>query len=122
VVVQEEKVDLVNNFEQLLGPKQIKIRCNGGFPSLMFLNKCCIELEELIDTQGIDPEDIHILYCGDWDPSGAIIDYYIQRRLRQLGIEGVHFERVMITPEQIEKFNLPLMDITKKDPSKLKFI
>jgi hypothetical protein len=118
VEVWEEKVDLVDNFEELLRPKQVKVRGNGGFTPLMFLFKCTKELKELIEQKGIEPEDVYIKYCGDWDPSGEQIDYYIQKRLRQLGIQGVNFERVMITPEQIDDFILPLMDITKKDPIK----
>jgi hypothetical protein len=115
--VWEEKVDLVTNFEELLKEKQVKIRGNGGFPSLMFLNKCCLELMELISSGDFEPQNIHIKYCGDWDPSGAQIDSYIQRRVKQLGIEDIDFQRVMITPEQIEQFNLPLMNIDK-DPNK----
>jgi len=117
VELWEEKVDLVKNFEELLKQKQVKIRGNGGFPSLMFLNKCCLELNELINDSGFEPEYIHIKYCGDWDPSGAQIDYYIQKRVKQLGIDGIDFQRVMITPQQIGKFNLPLMNIDK-DPNK----
>jgi hypothetical protein len=117
VEVWEEKVDLVTNFEELLRPKQVKTRGNGGFPSLMFLNKCCMELKQLIGTGDFEPENIHIKYCGDWDPSGAQIDKYIQKRVRQHGIEGIDFERVMITPEQIDQFHLPLMNI-EKDPNK----
>lgn len=122
------EVDLVKNFVELLREKQVKIRGNGGFPSLIFLNKCCVELKALIDSEAFEPENIHILYCGDWDPSGANIDYYIKKRLKQLGIEGVDFQRVMITPEQIEQFNLPLMDIDKKpdkkkaDPNLVEFL
>jgi hypothetical protein len=117
VEVWEEKVDLVTNFEELLKEKQVKIRGNGGFPSLMFLNKCCVELKELISIWGFEPKNIHIKYCGDWDPSGAQIDRYIQRRVKQLGIDGIGFQRVMITPEQIDEFDLPLMNIDK-DPNK----
>ena len=117
VAVWEEKVDLITNFEKLLKEKQIEIRGNGGFPSLMFVNKCCVELKALIDIKGFEPENIHIKYCGDWDPSGAQIDRYIQRRVKQLGIDGIDFQRVMITPEQIDEFDLPLMNIDK-DPNK----
>jgi hypothetical protein len=117
VEVWEEKVDLVTNFEELLKEKQVYIRGNGGFPSLMFLNKCSMELKELINDSGFEPEQIHIKYCGDWDPSGAQIDRYIQKRLKQLGIERIDFQRVMITAEQINQFDLPLMNIDK-DPNK----
>ena len=76
-----------------------------------------MELKELINDSGFEPEQIHIKYCGDSDPSGTQIDRYIQKRLKQLGIEGIDFQRIMITAEQINQFDLPLMNIDK-DPNK----
>jgi hypothetical protein len=57
-------------------------------------------------------------YCGDWDPSGENIDSYIKKRLKQLGIEGIDFERVAVTKEQIEEYDLPLLSIDKKPDKK----
>jgi hypothetical protein len=113
----EEKVDLVDNFKGLLKDWKIKIRGNGGYPSLMFLNLCCVQLNDVIERSGLEPEHIHILYCGDQDPSGLGIDYYIQKRLKQLGIEGIDFKRIAVLDKHIKQFNLPLMNI-KKDPNK----
>jgi hypothetical protein len=76
-----------------------------------------MELKELISSKGFETENIHIKYCGDWDPSGAQIDNYIQKRVKQLGIDGIDFRRIMITSEQIDEFGLPLMNIDK-DPNK----
>jgi hypothetical protein len=111
VEVWKEKVDLLPGFEKLLEDKHVKIRANKGFPSLIFLNQCCEELKRVIDSKGLDPEDVHIKYAGDWDPSGEGMVYYIQKRLRQLGIEGVDVQRIAVTPEQITEYNLPLMPI-----------
>ena len=72
----------------------------------------------MVDRTGIDPENIHIKYCGDWDPSGENIDWYIRKRLKQLGIEGIDFQRVAVTPGQIEEYNLPLLSIDKKPDKK----
>jgi hypothetical protein len=82
-----------------------------GYPSLIFLYKCIEELKALIDRYNLDHENIHIKYCGDLDPSGEDIDRYIKYRLKQLGIEGIDFQRVAITPEQIKEYDLPLLDI-----------
>jgi hypothetical protein len=117
VEVWEEKVDLLPGFEKLLEGKGIKIRANKGFPSLVFLNQCCQELKEVIDEMGFDPEHIHITYSGDWDPSGEGMVYYIKKRLRQLGIEDVDVERIAVTPQQIDEYNLPLMPLDP-DPGK----
>ena len=118
VEVWEEKNDLLPEFKSILSDKHIKIRANKGYPSLIFLYKCTQELKELIDRTGINPENIHIKYCGDWDPSGENIDWYIKRRLKQLGIEGIDFQRVAVTPKLIEEYNLPLLSIDKKPDKK----
>lgn len=117
VEVWEEKNDLLDGFEIILKGKDIKIRANKGYPSLVWLNMCCVELKKVI-AAGYEPEEIHILYCGDWDPSGAAIDYYIKKRLKQLGIEGIDFQRVAVTSEQIKKYNLPLMSIEQAPDKK----
>jgi len=84
---------------------------------LIFLEFCCDQLKELIESNGLEPKYIHILYAGDCDPSGLSIDYYIQKRLRQLGISGIDFKRIAVTHEQIDEYDLPLMNI-EKDPNK----
>jgi hypothetical protein len=111
VEVWEEKNDLIEGFKEILKDKHVNIRANKGYSSLEFLFECTQKLKELIEVKGLEPEDITILYFGDWDPSGANIDYYIKKRLKQLGISGINFERVAVTPEQIDKYDLPLMPI-----------
>jgi hypothetical protein len=115
VEVWEEKVDLLPGFEKILSDKDVKIRANHGFASLIFLYKCCNELKALIEEKGFDPKHIHIKYCGDWDPSGEIMVYYIQKRLRQLGIFYADVRRITVTPEQIDEYNLPLMSLEGND-------
>jgi hypothetical protein len=114
VEIWQEKTDLMPGFEKILKGVHVNIRGNKGYSSLTFLHRCIQELKGLMERKGLEPDDVWILYCGDWDPSGEDIDYYIQRRLRQLGIIGVHFVRVAVTPEQIEKYRLPLLPIEKK--------
>ncbi|MGH9982983.1 MAG: hypothetical protein ACRD8W_03405 [Nitrososphaeraceae archaeon] len=113
VEVWEEKNGLLPGFYELIGHLKVKIKANKGFSSLVFLNMCCEELKPLVERYGV--EHIHIKYCGDWDASGEYMDYYIQKRLRQLGIQGVHFERVAVRQEHITKYNLPLMPVEKKE-------
>jgi hypothetical protein len=118
VEVWEEKNDLLAGFEKILASKHVKIRANKGYSSLEFLYECTEELKKLMDEKGLEPQHIHIKYCGDWDPSGVGIDYYIKKRLRQLGIPGVDFERVAVTPEQIHEYKLPLMSIEQTENKK----
>lgn len=113
VEVWQEKGDLQPAFDSILEELEVNVKSGKGYASLTSLNKWCDELKEWIDKYGFSPENIHILYCGDWDPSGENIDWYINKRLKQLGIEGIEFHRIAITPEQIDKYRLPLLDIGK---------
>jgi hypothetical protein len=48
----------------------------------------------------------------------GIRDNYIKKRLKQLGISGIHFERVAVTHEQIRKYKLPLMSLKRPEGKK----
>ena len=117
VEVWEEKNDLLPDFKEILEDREIIIRANKGYSSLEFLFVCTERLKEMMQMKGFKPEHIHILYCGDCDPSGMDIDYYIKRRLKQLGISGIDFKRIAVTPEQIKKYHLPLMALQEKNPN-----
>lgn len=65
-------------------------------------------------AQGINYEcqggrDAVILYVGDYDPAGVLIDKALERELREHLDPGVklHFWRVGITEEQIVQYDLP---------------
>jgi hypothetical protein len=128
VEVWQEKNELQPEFEKILEDKHITIRSNKGFSSLIFLHMCTQALKETMERKKLEPENIHILYCGDWDPSGEHIDWYLNKRLRRLGISGIDFQRIAVTPEQIDKYKLPLMSIKQKpgneapDPNMKEFV
>jgi hypothetical protein len=113
----EEKNDLLPGFDKILKEKYIKIRANKGFSSLDYLRQCTIELKELIESKGLNQELVYIGYCGDCDPSGMEMIYYVKKRLKTLGIPNVNFEPIAVTPEQITKYKLRLMSI-KRPPGK----
>lgn len=56
-------------------------------------------------------KDVHVLYYGDFDPSGDYMDTDLNNRLLRLGVNPekykVTFERIAVTPEQIEQYDLP---------------
>jgi hypothetical protein len=125
VEVWDEKNDLLESFYKILEGKGVKVRANKGYSSLEFLYRCTEEIKPLVERFG--REHIHILYAGDWDPSGSTMEDYIKRRLKQLGIEGIDIRRIAVTPEQIDKYHLPLMDIESegngsKNPNLKEFI
>lgn len=52
-------------------------------------------------------KEVYIYYFGDHDPSGMEIDRSAVRNLREDHGVIVNFERIAVTPDQIEKYDLP---------------
>jgi hypothetical protein len=83
-----------------------------GYSSISFLHKTAQTLKYL----GCP---IYIYQFGDLDPSGAHAAEVIERELRGFAPEAdIRFERIAITPGQVEKFELTaaLRDTKTKDP------
>jgi hypothetical protein len=50
----------------------------------------------------------HVLYVGDWDPSGKVIPEKIEAELRAHAPETeIHFRRLAVNPDQIMSLGLP---------------
>jgi hypothetical protein len=49
----------------------------------------------------------HIFYVGDLDPHGLKIEEHARDRMREFGSDA-EWERLAITPEQVEEYALPL--------------
>lgn len=56
-----------------------------------------------------------IIYAGDFDPSGCSIDSTLQKELQ------IPLKRIAITPELIDKYNLPMLPLKPSDPRYKKF-
>ena len=75
-------------------------------------------------------QEIHILYFGDFDPSGEDMDRHIQDAIEQFGLQDdIDIRRVAVTLEQIKRFNLPpvpndqeTLDKIRKDTRTNKFM
>jgi len=78
----------------------------GGFTSLSLPYQAA---EFLNSQHAVDPRPITIFYIGDYDPAGVLIDRKIESELRQhLHAEiDLNFQRIGITREQVEEFDLP---------------
>ena len=66
------------------------------------------EAAEYINDEA-DGREVVILYIGDYDPAGVLIDVAVERELREHldpDIE-LEFRRIGITPEQIAEYDLP---------------
>ena len=73
----------------------------GGFASDTFVYEAAQEIEYI-------GKPTVLLYLGDYDPAGLLIDQDIIRKLREhLPEQDVELRRLAITAEQIEQYNLP---------------
>lgn len=76
----------------------------GGFSSETFIWEAAQQINR--DSNG---RQLRVLYIGDYDPAGVLIDKDIERKMRQHLDPCVHmtFMRIGITEEQITRFDLP---------------
>jgi len=74
-----------------------------GFSSVTFLH------EAALAYRGIG-KPVYVYHLGDWDPSGIIINQAKEKGLRKYAGDGVdiYFQKIAVTPEQIQQYNLPL--------------
>lgn len=75
----------------------------GGFSSLTLT----FEASEYIREASND-RPVHIIYIGDYDPAGVLIDKKIEQALRgHLPDHDITFHRIAVTREQIDLMSLP---------------
>jgi hypothetical protein len=72
-----------------------------GYASLSFLHSAAEYINEL-DVPA------YIYHLGDYDPSGVNAGEKIEETLRELAPDAeIHFERLAVSPEQIDQWRLP---------------
>lgn len=76
----------------------------GGFSSLSFIHEAAEQNNRLDDDR-----PLVIIYVGDYDPAGVLIDQSLEREMRQHLRPDIEltFDRLAINERQIETFNLP---------------
>jgi hypothetical protein len=81
-----------------------------GYSSLSFLHVAASAI------MAVD-RPAYLYYFGDHNPSGVDIPRNTEARLRELatGVE-IHFEVVAVTPEQIQRLELPTRPTKSSDP------
>jgi hypothetical protein len=118
VEVWIEKQSLADTFASFLQTKQVNIIINRGYAGWSFLFENCKRLRRLKDEHN---QDIHILYFGDFDPSGEDMDRHLQDAIEQFGLQDdTDFRRVAVTLEQIKRFKLPPIPDNQETLDKLR--
>lgn len=105
VEVWIEKDAMSNILQSILKEKDVRILPHRGFTSWTFLFEC---VERLVH-QKKGGKNIHILYYGDFDPSGEYMvdDLIVRMDILGLAPDDIDFQKIAVTPEQIKKYNLP---------------
>ena len=79
----------------------VPLMVTRGYPSLSFLHGAAAAI-------AAQRKPAYLYYFGDHDPSGVDIPRVVERAIRGLATRTrIHFERVAVTPAQIEKWDLP---------------
>ena len=103
VEVWIEKDALTGTFRAVLGDRQVRIVPNRRFSSVSF-NYENIRRLKSFQNEG---KEIHIIYFGDLDPYGESIEDITNNKLCQYGVFDVDFQRIAVTEDQMNRFNLP---------------
>lgn len=111
-----EKKAAAGTIVSFLKDREVRVVPLGGFDSWGDAYKHSERLNSIIEG-GIKPENIHIIYLGDFDPSGSNIEKLAGQQLRSFGLYGVNLKRIAVTKEQIVEYNLPSQP---EDPQTLK--
>jgi hypothetical protein len=117
-----EKEALAGIFQTELYELGMTLNVGRGYDSLDSIRNAALryrhwaEHRSEIEGQTIRTDQCTVLYYGDWDPSGADMDRSLKERLNYFGAYP-HIIRCAITPDDIERYNLP-PDPTKTTDSR----
>jgi len=101
VEVWVEKDSIRNFLEDLTTEYRVSVQVLRGFASLTMFR----DAVERAASRGVRK----ILYVGDFDPSGLLIEEVAQKEM------AVEIERIALTLEQIHKYNPPYILVNRRD-------
>jgi hypothetical protein len=94
----------------------VPLMVSRGYSSLSFVHGAA----QVIKSKG---KPAYIYHFGDLDPSGVDAARDIKAKLRRYAPEAeIHFERVAVTREQVEEWDLPTRPTKTKDTRAAKFV
>lgn len=109
VEVWLEKEALAGVLYPITDQWDVPLMVTRGYPSVSYLYEGALAI-------AAQEKPSYIYYFGDRDPSGVDIDRFVERQIRELAPDAdLLFERVAVTPGQIEEFNLPTRPTKKTD-------
>jgi hypothetical protein len=110
VQIWVEKNALLGVLQPVTDEYDVALMSAVGYSSISFLHQTARHLNQL-------HYPIYIYQFGDLDPSGAQAAVVIERDLREFAPDAdIYFERIAVTPEQVEEWSLPSRPTKKTDP------
>jgi len=94
----------------------VTVAVNRGYGSFSFIKEGAERLSRFVD------KSIHILYFGDFDPSGEDMVRDLQKRIMLYGAPTAKVHKIALTPAQIEAWKLPSAPVKNSDKRAAKFI
>lgn len=115
VEVWLEKDALAGVVVEVTSQWDVPLMVTRGYPSLTYLY-------EAAETIKAKAKPVYLYYLGDWDPSGLDISRTVEEGIRELAPNAeVYFERVAVTPEQINDWSLPTRPTKQSDTRSHRF-
>jgi hypothetical protein len=98
--VEKDAIRMVS--EDLASKYRVSIQVLRGFPSITMLRKALSRATK----RGVR----RILYVGDYDPSGVLIEQVAAREMA-----GIEIQRLAITPDQARRYRLRAIKVNRRD-------
>jgi hypothetical protein len=119
VVVMVEKQALQGVFDPICRDWQVDLMVCRGYPSLSQQYELAERLRRTID----DDQELHIVYFGDFDPSGENIPEKMEERLsHDFGVSFASFDKVALTYDQVMEWELPPAPAKRTDSRTVGFV
>jgi hypothetical protein len=104
VVIMVEKQALQGIFQEVCERWEVDLAVCRGYPSLTQQ----WELAERIKSRVVGGEDLHIIYYGDFDPSGEnIFDGLVGNLEYEFGVGASSIVKEALTLEQVQAWGIP---------------
>jgi hypothetical protein len=117
VEVWIEKDALSRLAENAVSDLNVKVCPSKGYSSFTYIAETVNRLRRIKDR------NIHILYFGDFDPSGLDIERDLYERLVRYGAPSdLQVTRIALSREQIDEYNLPPFPAKVKDARHERFV
>jgi hypothetical protein len=104
VEVWAESRSIAAVVEDLCGELAVSLYPCGGFASISVAHGAADYMNAVALEQGRRPL---VLYIGDYDPAGVLIDRSLDQELRRHLKVDLEFRRIAITQQQIDELDLP---------------